>query len=516
MRDGASLGDLTCRRGRLRHRRQRRGWQRRGGGAGGVGGQGGGDRGGGHYTRRDFNMQEAWAYPALYQEHGNRATDDLAIMILQGRSVGGGTTVNWTSSFRTPERTLKLWAERHGVRGVDAATLAPHFEAVEARLDIGPGNPDDVNANNRKLWEGLPRRGFGPELISPQREGVRASRVLRDGLPARRQTDLPHHVPGRRGGGRRRRLCRLSGQAGGDRQGAGPRRHRRRARSRDPLAARAAGRARPARRRAGSRGDQHPGAAAALADRHRQRRRRQADLPAPDGADDRLPRPADRGVRRPAPAAWSTTLPTGARVSATSWRRCWCTPCSARSPSRGRGEPPRDRRAARLRRGDDRAARGRLRRRRGGDRRLHPRRPDHPAPPACAGAGRGGPRRAGQHGPHPASAGARGDDTPRDAIVIRSEADVAASPTRRSNQAATPSSPPTRWGAARWARIRDGPWSIPRVAHEFENLWIADGVGFPDVAGVDRSSPSKPWPGCSRTTSFKPLEGSAPRAGRAS
>jgi choline dehydrogenase-like flavoprotein len=120
---------------------------------------------GGHYTKRDFNMQEAWAYPALYQEHGNRATDDLGIMILQGRSVGGGTTVNWTSSFRTPERTLALWAARHGVRGLDAATLAPHFDAVEARLDIGPGNPDDVNANNRKLWEGAMARGFDPVLI---------------------------------------------------------------------------------------------------------------------------------------------------------------------------------------------------------------------------------------------------------------------------------------------------------------------------------------------------------------
>ena len=86
---------------------------------------------GGHFTRRDFNMQEAWAYPNLYQEHGNRATDDLGIIILQGRSVGGGSTVNWTSSFRTPERTLALWAARHGVRGLDAAALAPHFAAVE-------------------------------------------------------------------------------------------------------------------------------------------------------------------------------------------------------------------------------------------------------------------------------------------------------------------------------------------------------------------------------------------------
>ena len=120
---------------------------------------------GGHYTRDDFNMQESWAYPALYQEHGNRATDDLAIMILQGRNVGGGTTVNWTSSFRTPPATLRLWAERHGVGDIDAATLAPHFAAVEARLDVGPGNPDDVNANNRKLLDGAGKLGWKPELI---------------------------------------------------------------------------------------------------------------------------------------------------------------------------------------------------------------------------------------------------------------------------------------------------------------------------------------------------------------
>jgi len=119
---------------------------------------------GGHYTKRDFNMQEAWAYPALYQEHGNRATDDLSIIVLQGRAVGGGTTVNWTSSFRTPEPTLRLWAERHGVRGIDAATLAPHFAAVEARLHIAPATMDDVNRNNQKLWDGAGKLGWQRQL----------------------------------------------------------------------------------------------------------------------------------------------------------------------------------------------------------------------------------------------------------------------------------------------------------------------------------------------------------------
>jgi choline dehydrogenase-like flavoprotein len=151
---------------------------------------------GAHHTKRDFNMQEAWAYPALYQEHGNRATDDLAIMILQGRAVGGGTTVNWTSSFRTPEATLRLWAERHGVRGLDAATLAPHFGAVEQRLSIGKGNEDDVNRNNRKLWDGAARLGWGPELIRRNVKGCARLGYCGMGCPLdAKQSALITYVP---------------------------------------------------------------------------------------------------------------------------------------------------------------------------------------------------------------------------------------------------------------------------------------------------------------------------------
>lgn len=56
-------------------------------------------------SSRDFQMREADAYPQLYQESAARKTADKAINILQGRAVGGSTTVNWTSSFRTPQPT---------------------------------------------------------------------------------------------------------------------------------------------------------------------------------------------------------------------------------------------------------------------------------------------------------------------------------------------------------------------------------------------------------------------------
>jgi choline dehydrogenase-like flavoprotein len=55
-------------------------------------------------TAADFRMRESEAYPTLYQESAARKTRDKAIGILQGRCVGGSTTVNWTSSFPTISR----------------------------------------------------------------------------------------------------------------------------------------------------------------------------------------------------------------------------------------------------------------------------------------------------------------------------------------------------------------------------------------------------------------------------
>ena len=66
-------------------------------------------------TSRDFNQLESEAYPTLYQESAARKTADKAINILQGRCVGGSTTVNWTSSFRTPPDTLAHWQDRFGL-----------------------------------------------------------------------------------------------------------------------------------------------------------------------------------------------------------------------------------------------------------------------------------------------------------------------------------------------------------------------------------------------------------------
>ncbi|HEX9290013.1 MAG TPA: GMC family oxidoreductase [Anaeromyxobacteraceae bacterium] len=115
---------------------------------------------GGSFKPGDADMQEATAYPRLYQDHGQRATADLAITILQGRAVGGSTAVNWTTSFRTPDRVLAHWRSAYGIDALSTEALAPHFAAVEERLHIHEQPEDEVNANNRVLYDGAARLGW--------------------------------------------------------------------------------------------------------------------------------------------------------------------------------------------------------------------------------------------------------------------------------------------------------------------------------------------------------------------
>jgi len=115
-------------------------------------------------SSRDFHMREAEAYPQLYQESAARKTRDKAINILQGRCVGGSTTVNWTSSFRTPPTTLAHWRERLGLGPYTPEALQPWFQAMEARLSIAPwDNPP--NQNNALLALGAARLGIPSAAI---------------------------------------------------------------------------------------------------------------------------------------------------------------------------------------------------------------------------------------------------------------------------------------------------------------------------------------------------------------
>lgn len=116
-------------------------------------------------TSSQFDMQERAAYRDLYQEGTGRGTKDGGMVILQGRSVGGSTTVNWTTSFRTPPETLSFWAEHMGVSGCSVEEMAPYFEHMEERLNILKWTQAPPNPNNAMLQRASEKLGYSWDTI---------------------------------------------------------------------------------------------------------------------------------------------------------------------------------------------------------------------------------------------------------------------------------------------------------------------------------------------------------------
>ena len=115
-------------------------------------------------TNKDFRLREQEAYPDLYQDVAARRTLSKGIIVLQGRTVGGSTTVNWTSSFRTPDKVLKHWQSQYGLSDITTESMKPWFEEAEHELSVEPW-PVPPNRNNDVLKTGCEALGYRTAVI---------------------------------------------------------------------------------------------------------------------------------------------------------------------------------------------------------------------------------------------------------------------------------------------------------------------------------------------------------------
>jgi choline dehydrogenase-like flavoprotein len=115
---------------------------------------------GGYYTSAEFDGTEQTAYQNMYQRRAGQATEDLSVTVLQGRCVGGSTTVNWMTSLRTPEFTLDDWRRRFHIEGLGPSDLEPYFANVEKYLNVHPEPEENHNPNNRIILDGARALGY--------------------------------------------------------------------------------------------------------------------------------------------------------------------------------------------------------------------------------------------------------------------------------------------------------------------------------------------------------------------
>jgi len=115
---------------------------------------------GGYHNEANFTLQEAQAMPELYLKRGTLTSKDLGIIVLAGSALGGGTTVNWTTSLRVPSEVLEEWEEVSGLRGrFTGSQLQESFAAVEKRINVNTENSAH-NRQNQLLYEGCVALGY--------------------------------------------------------------------------------------------------------------------------------------------------------------------------------------------------------------------------------------------------------------------------------------------------------------------------------------------------------------------
>jgi len=107
-----------------------------------------------YLTESDFNQLEVDTLARAYLDGGLRTTQDLGTLILAGACLGGGTVVNYTTSFRTPDDVRAEWSRLTGIPLFVGSEFTAALDAACARLGV---NQEHNTASTR---DSLMERGL--------------------------------------------------------------------------------------------------------------------------------------------------------------------------------------------------------------------------------------------------------------------------------------------------------------------------------------------------------------------
>ena len=119
----------------------------------------------------DFTQREADMLGKLYDAKGSLSTQDGGIGILAGSCLGGGTTVNWAGSFRTPDYVLQEWAREHDAPQFTTLAFKESLNAVARAISVNTSYTRH-NGQNQALWDGSTKLGQEVRLIPRNEKGL--------------------------------------------------------------------------------------------------------------------------------------------------------------------------------------------------------------------------------------------------------------------------------------------------------------------------------------------------------
>ena len=120
---------------------------------------------GSYFTPADFNNDEFLSYARLYRDAGNITVENYGLNILQGRTLGGSTTVNWQTCLYPSDHITRQWASDFGLKGYEQKNMQPFITELRKRIGVHLVPQQLINANNQVLWQGAKKLKLKPEVL---------------------------------------------------------------------------------------------------------------------------------------------------------------------------------------------------------------------------------------------------------------------------------------------------------------------------------------------------------------
>jgi choline dehydrogenase-like flavoprotein len=108
-----------------------------------------------YFADEDFRGRELESYERMYEKFGALTTVDTSLVVLAGSILGGGTTINWSGSLRTPDYVLQEWEREYGFDGVTGAEFQRSLDAVSQRMCVNTDEEWTRSVNNQVFERGL-------------------------------------------------------------------------------------------------------------------------------------------------------------------------------------------------------------------------------------------------------------------------------------------------------------------------------------------------------------------------
>ncbi|PKA60790.1 Long-chain-alcohol oxidase FAO4A [Apostasia shenzhenica] len=114
---------------------------------------------GNYFSRSDLSLLEGPTCTEMYEGGGIIATDNVAVVILAGSTVGGGSAINWSASIRTPDNVRREWCEVHRLPLFGSRVFDKALDVVCRRMGV-QSHVEKEGFNNAVLRRGCAAAGF--------------------------------------------------------------------------------------------------------------------------------------------------------------------------------------------------------------------------------------------------------------------------------------------------------------------------------------------------------------------